>query len=117
MSYIRAGSKFRFVKGKSRDYVWPDEKHIIDYGSIKDGALVELLYRHWKAEDAEFKDYLLFRLANRLKVELKSEPRKRGIAVTDHIENRPPNPATVKRNVARLIKLVEKYRKVKSRKK
>ena len=71
--------------------MWPDGKHVIDYGGISDEALLELLYRYWKTQDMEFKDYLLFRLANRLKVELKSEPKKRGIAVTSHIENRKPN--------------------------
>ena len=97
MSYIRACSKFQYVKGESKDYVWSDGKHVIDYGGITDEVIVELLYRYLKTEDAEFKDYILFRLANRLKVELKSEPKKKGIAVTNHIENRPPNPATVKK--------------------
>lgn len=111
MSYIRAGSKLQFAKGKSKDYVWSDGKHVIDYGSINDDALVELLYRYWKIQDTEFKDYLLFRLANRLKVELRPEPKKKGIAVTNHIENRKPNHLAAKRNVASLIKLAEKSRK------
>ena len=117
MSYIRIDSKYKYVKGNSKDYIWSDGKHVIDYGSITDKSLVELLYRHWKAEDKEFKEYLLFRLANRLKVELKSEPKKRGISATSHIENRKPNPATAKKNVASFLELAEKFRKLKSRKK
>ena len=113
MSYIRVVSKYKYVKGDSKDYVWSDGKHVIDYGSITDKSLVELLYRHWKTKDTEFKDYLLFRLAKRLKVELKSEPKKRGIAVTNHIENRKPNPATVNKIRDDLLKLSEKSRKLK----
>ena len=103
MSYIRASSKYRYVKGENKNYAWSDGKHVVDYGSITDETLVELLYRHFKTDDAEFKDYLLFRLANRLKVKLQTEPRKKGVTVTNHIENRPPNRATANKILKRFV--------------
>jgi hypothetical protein len=88
MSYIRMGSRYQYAGGKSKDYVWPNGEKIIDYGSISDETLVELLHRNWKTEDSDFKDYLIFRLAKRLNVKLRSGPKKKGASAINHTENK-----------------------------
>ena len=75
MSYIRAGYPLNYVEGYSEDYVFPNYKRFIeDYGKISDKGFIELLFRHWKTDDKLFKEHLLKRLAERLKVRLRNEP-------------------------------------------
>jgi len=89
MSYLRAGSTLRFVEGESEDYVFPTSYKkgkktklmIEDYGSITNEGLVELFYRYIEAFDSlcpEFDntltEYLLKRLAEKLKVKLRKKP-------------------------------------------
>lgn len=84
MSYIRNGYPLTYVDGISEDYIFPSAEpdgkggyttgYIEDYGSIKDNTIIEVLYRHWKTDDEEFKDYLLKRLAERLNVKLREKP-------------------------------------------
>lgn len=76
MSYIRLNSEMRFVKGKSDCYIFPsaETNTIEDYGKITDKVIVELLFRYWKTDDSEFKEYLLKKLAERLYVELRKNP-------------------------------------------
>jgi len=85
MSYLRVGSIFKYVEGESKDYVFPESYkkgkktiyHIVDYGSITN----ELFFRHIEAFDSlcpEFDntltEYLLKRLAEKLKVKLRKKP-------------------------------------------
>lgn len=78
MSYIRAAWPLKYVKGFSEDYVFgteeDGEKCIVDYGSISDNGIVELLFEEWETEDTLFKEHLLCRLADRLGVELRETP-------------------------------------------
>ena len=89
MSYLRAGSIFKYVEGESKDYVFPESYkkgkktiyHIVDYGSITNEGLVELFFIHVEAFDSlcpEFDntltDYLLKKLAEKLKVKLRKKP-------------------------------------------
>jgi hypothetical protein len=75
MSYIRAGYPLVYVDGVSEDYVFPHtDGDIEDYGKVTDKGMIELLFRHWKTEDHEFKDYLLRKVAARLNVRLRGKP-------------------------------------------
>ena len=75
MSYIRIGSKYDYVKGESRDYIYPyrekNKLKIKDYGSITNETLVELFCRHAKINDLILKKYLIKRLAEKLNVKMK----------------------------------------------
>jgi len=75
MSYIRAGSPLKYVKGESEDYIWPyDNDYIEDYGKISDKGFIELLFRYWKPDDKRFKEHFIKRLAERLNVKLRKKP-------------------------------------------
>jgi len=74
MSYIRMGHPLVWVEGNSEDYVYSDGVRIVDYGSISDTGFIELLFEYWKCEDAEFKNHVLKRLADRLEVKLRKKP-------------------------------------------
>ena len=82
MSYLRWFEPLRYVDADSIDYVYGtyDEKgnvYIQDYGGLSDEGLVELCCRaineYWK-KDPEFKEYLMKKLAKRLKVKLRKKP-------------------------------------------
>ena len=74
MSYIRAGHPLSYVDGNSEDYVYCDGKRIVDYGGISDTGFIEMLFDHWQTDDKMFKNHLLKRLADRLKVKLRKKP-------------------------------------------
>lgn len=87
MSYIRASSIFKFVRGESSDYVYPTSykkgkkeiDYIEDYGGISDAGIIEMLFRYQtKEEDFNKKDvlivHLLKRLAENLNVKLRKKP-------------------------------------------
>lgn len=75
MSYIRASWPMKYVKGISKDYVFPDESgYIEDYDRITDNGLVELIYIYWRTDDEPFKQYIMKRLADRLGVKLRKIP-------------------------------------------
>ena len=82
MSYIRAGSPYKYVQGNiSGDYVYQNEsKHIVDYGGISDDTLVEfvckicdLFGKEYKF-DKPFSDYVKIKVAERLDVKLRKKP-------------------------------------------
>jgi len=81
MSYIRFGSVYKYVEGESKDYIYPSENIIVDYGDISNETLIELLFRHADIRDnicPKFNDvltqYILTKLAERLKVKLRRVP-------------------------------------------
>lgn len=79
MSYIRGSSVYRYVDGISEDYIFPTEYKkkifIEDYGKISNETIIELLYRYFETEDKfGLKDYLLKKLAKRLRVKLRKNP-------------------------------------------
>ena len=78
MSYMRAGWDLKYVEGVSKDYVFASIKkgkeYIQDYGGISDEGFIELLIQEWKTEDLIFKNHLIKRLADRLKVKLRKKP-------------------------------------------
>lgn len=77
MSYIRFGSKYKYVEGTSKDYIYPtldnNQSIIIDYGDISNETLVELFCRHAEIKDCLLKEYLINNLAKKLNVKLKGE--------------------------------------------
>lgn len=83
MSYIRFGSEYKFVKGESKDYIYPTKnkkgKTIVhDFGSISNKTLVELLCRYAYIEDpllphVNLKGYLINKLAEKLNVKLRKK--------------------------------------------
>lgn len=79
MSYTRMGSVFRFVYGKSNDYVFPtsDPKHryVEDWGKIEDRTLVEFVCRAVEdCPDRLFAGYVREKVAERLGVRLRKKP-------------------------------------------
>jgi hypothetical protein len=75
MSYIRAGWPMKYVKGISKDYVFPDTSgYIEDYDRITDDGLVELICLYWRTDDELFKNHVMKRLADRLGVKLRKKP-------------------------------------------
>jgi len=75
MSYIRAGWPMKYVKGISKDYVFPDTSgYIEDYDRITDDGLVELICLYWRTDDELFKQHMMKRLADRLGVKLRKKP-------------------------------------------
>ena len=68
------GYPLKYVEDISKDYVYPTDNKIEDYGSISDNGFIELLFNWWDTEDTEFKNHLLKRLANRLGVKLRKKP-------------------------------------------
>ena len=88
MSYIRLGWPMKYVKGISKDYVFPDHRgYIEDYDRITDNGLVELLFLYWKTDDELFKQHVLKRLAERLGVELRKKPLD-GRRASNHVMKR-----------------------------
>jgi len=92
MSYLRYGSVYRFVQGESKDYIFPGliskvqnprpyfehpedyDTYMEDYGKVTNESIIELIWRHWKAEDSEneeLKTYLLQSLAKNLDVKIR----------------------------------------------
>ena len=79
MSYIRAAWAYTYVDGESDDYIfsYKDDKakcKIEDYGHLSNNTIIELLYKNWQTDDELFKEYLLTKLAKRLKVKLRKKP-------------------------------------------
>ena len=80
MSYIRANSKYKYVEGTSKDYVFPasDEKgnkYVEDYGKLSKEGLCEILCRMIDRQyEHQFeKKYFMQQLANKLGVKLRDE--------------------------------------------
>ena len=89
MAYLRCGSILKYVEGKSEDYVFPTSKKkgkkwvnfIEDYGGITNEGLVEMFCEHIEVYDSllpsfdrTLTEYLLKRLAEKLKVKLRKKP-------------------------------------------
>ena len=80
MSYIRNGYPLRYVEGNSKDYVFCScafkdmPSFIEDYGKITNEGIIELLFDNWETEDIMFKEHLLKRLSENLKVKLRDKP-------------------------------------------
>jgi len=79
MSYIRAIGELKYVDAPCRDYIYcASELDIIDYGKIEDETLVEFFHKmildNWNNEDALLKQYMLYQLAQKLKVKLRLTP-------------------------------------------
>ena len=81
MSYIRPTHALKYVDGISEDYIYPTKykrkEYIVDYGSINDTSLVELIcsvFNEEKTNDKMLKDYLIKKLAERLVVKLRKKP-------------------------------------------
>ena len=91
MSYLRYGLVFTYVDGTSKDYIFPyccgtkdgcencGKGYIEDYGSIRKESLVELiahclLESNYRPTDMEFRQYLVNRLSEQLKVPLRRKP-------------------------------------------
>ena len=84
MSYIRAGHPLKYVKGNSEDYIYEvavkkgHRPFIQDYGNITNETIVELcctaIDKAYGEREKCFKRYLMQKLAERLKVELRKTP-------------------------------------------
>lgn len=85
MSYLRYGYKLRYVKGESKDYIFPTtigKKEVIeDYGDITNEGLVELVCKcidesfyggHYR--EKIMGEYLKKKLAKKLNVTLRKNP-------------------------------------------
>ena len=96
MSYIRYSHPYRFVDGNSDDYIWcgqdsqDGEYYIEDYGKISDNTLVELLAQvlidNNHVHDPRYREYLLKKLSERLKVSLR--PQKLTVAEWIALDNK-----------------------------
>lgn len=77
MSYIRFGSVYNYVEGKSEDYIYPAEYkgkiYIESYGCSNE-TLVELIARSIDADYTEYKNFLIKKLALELNVKLRKKP-------------------------------------------
>jgi len=80
MSYLRFGWPLKYVKANSEDYVYVtgyEKEYVEDYGGISDKGLVELCCKaidEYYKDDPTFKEYLMKKLAKRLKVKLRKRP-------------------------------------------
>ena len=83
MSFIRYSSDYEYVEGGSDDYIFlTDDKdgneYVEDYGHIRKNTMVELIAhllftdcQRESCEDATYKKYLVQKLAEKLKVNLR----------------------------------------------
>jgi len=80
MSYLRYGWPLKYVEAESEDYVYVTgykKEYVEDYGGISDNGLVELCCKaidEYYKDDPTFKEYLMKKLAKRLKVKLRKRP-------------------------------------------
>ena len=85
MSYIRNGSIYKYVEGKSIDYVFSTGKGIEDYGSISNETIVELLFTF--AEKGDDDDLIMSQMAKRLAENLKIKLRKKPLTFEEQLNS------------------------------
>jgi len=79
-SYIKTGEPYIYVNGESDDYIFLcdglTKKYIEDYGKISKETLFDLIFVvNWEVGEGKIlKEYLLKKLAEKLKIKLRKKP-------------------------------------------
>ena len=77
------GHPHTYVDGDSEDYIFysvgpnypdPEGEHMEDYGKITNEGVIEILASNWETDDKELKDYIIKKLAEKLKVIMRDKP-------------------------------------------
>ena len=74
MSYIRYTSPYKYLYGKSNDYVFESSEGIEDYGGMSNESIIEILLSFSKNDDDLILAHLAKRLAENLGIELRETP-------------------------------------------
>ena len=76
MSYLRASWEHKFVEGDSKDYVYANSnpEYVEDYGDITNEGFVEIFANRFSSGDKLLDEYMLRKLAKKLKVKLRKKP-------------------------------------------